>query len=76
LSLKPISANRLIKILAKAGFTPVRRRGSHIILRHADGRLTVVPMHEGEEIGRGLLSKFIKEAGLTREKYLELVDST
>jgi len=33
-------------------------------------------MHEGEEIGKGLLSKIIKEAGLTREKYLELVDST
>lgn len=76
MSLKPISANQLIKILAAVGFTPVRRRGSHVILRHADGRITVVPVHEGEEIGKGLLSKIIKEAGLTREKYLELVAST
>lgn len=52
-SLKPIPADRLIKILAKIGFKPVRQRGSHVILRHADGRSTVIPVHKGEEIGEG-----------------------
>lgn len=53
MSLKPIPADRLIKILAKIGFKPVRQRGSHVILRHADGRSTVIPVHKGEEIGEG-----------------------
>lgn len=72
MSLKPISADKLIKILAKTGFTPVRQRGSHMILRHPDGRSTVVPMHPGEEIGRGLLLKILRDVGLTKKDYLKL----
>jgi predicted RNA binding protein YcfA (HicA-like mRNA interferase family) len=34
----------------------------------------VVPVHGGEEIGRGLLSKIIKDAGLTREEFLKLLE--
>jgi hypothetical protein len=35
--------------------------------------VTVVPIHRGEEIGRGLLSKIIKDAGLTKEEFLKLL---
>ncbi len=73
MSLRPIKAERLIKVLAKAGFKPVRQRGSHVLLKRDDGKVTVVPVHRGEEIGRGLLSKILKEAGLTREEFLELL---
>jgi predicted RNA binding protein YcfA (HicA-like mRNA interferase family) len=72
-SLKPVSADKLIKILAKTGFKPVRQKGSHIILRHPDGRSTVIPNHPGEEIGRGLLLKILRDVSLTREDYLKLV---
>jgi predicted RNA binding protein YcfA (HicA-like mRNA interferase family) len=27
----------------------VRQRGSHVILKRDDGRVTVVPIHRGEE---------------------------
>lgn len=74
MSLRPIPAEKLIKALAKVGFKPVRQRGSHIILKHVDGRLTVIPVHRGEEIGRDLLSKIIKDAGLTREELLKLLE--
>jgi predicted RNA binding protein YcfA (HicA-like mRNA interferase family) len=57
----------------KVGFRPVRQRGSHVILKRDDGRVTVVPIHRGEEIGRGLLSKIIKDAGLTKEEFLKLL---
>jgi predicted RNA binding protein YcfA (HicA-like mRNA interferase family) len=57
----------------KAGFKPVRQRGSHVILKRDDGRVTVVPIHRGEEIGRGLLSKIIKDVGLTKEEFLKLL---
>jgi len=72
-SLRPIPAEKLIKALTKVGFKPVRQRGSHVILKHNDGKVTVVPVHRGEEIGRGLLSKIIKDAGLTREEFLKLL---
>jgi len=32
--------------------------------RHEDGRSTVVPVHAGETIGRGLLAKILRDADL------------
>jgi len=45
----------------------------NVIMKHNDGRVTVVRVHRGEEIGRGLLSKIIKDAELTREEFLKLL---
>jgi len=47
-----------------------------VILRHNDGRITVIPVHRGEEIGGGLLSKIIKDARLTREEFLKILKET
>jgi predicted RNA binding protein YcfA (HicA-like mRNA interferase family) len=58
----PILSDReLIKILKKIGFQKIRQKGSHVFFAHNDGRTTIVPVHPGEDIGRGLLSKIIKE---------------
>jgi predicted RNA binding protein YcfA (HicA-like mRNA interferase family) len=75
MKLKPLPANRVIKILTKIGFQIARQRGSHVFLRHPDGRTTVVPVHKGEVIGRGLLLKIIKDVKLTREECLKLIES-
>jgi len=75
-SLRPLPARKIIKALEKIGFKPVRQRGSHVILKHADGRVTVVPVHKGEQIGRGLLSKIIKDAGITKEEFLNILRQT
>ena len=61
MSLRPLPADKVIKVLVRLGFKPVRQRGSHVILKREDGKVIVVPVHGGEEIGRGLLSKIIKE---------------
>ena len=50
---RPLPAEKVIKALIKIGFQVVRQRGSHVFLRHPDGRTTVVPVHKGEVIGRG-----------------------
>jgi predicted RNA binding protein YcfA (HicA-like mRNA interferase family) len=73
-SLRPLPADKVIKVLVRLGFKPVRQRGSHVILKREDGKVIVVPVHRGEEIGRGLLSKIIKDAGLTREEFLRLLE--
>ena len=63
----PILRGReLIRALAKAGFAVIRIKGSHHFLRHADGRVTLVPAHAGEHIGPGLLSKILRDCELTR----------
>ncbi|MEX2607659.1 MAG: type II toxin-antitoxin system HicA family toxin [Kiritimatiellia bacterium] len=60
-----LTGREVIKVLRKSGFEIVRVRGSHHILRHSDGRATVVPVHRGETIGPGLFSKILKDVELT-----------
>ena len=74
MNLRPIPAKKIIKLLNKIGFEVVRQRGSHVILKHLDGRVTVIPVHSGEDIGRGLLSKIIKDTRITREQFLKLLE--
>ena len=38
-----ITGKKLISLLDKFGFVASRQRGSHVMLRHPDGRATVVP---------------------------------
>ena len=54
----------LVAILEKHGFKPARQRGSHVRMRHPDGRVTTVPVHKGENIGRGLLRKILRDTEL------------
>lgn len=63
-----ITGRKLMSALQSAGFVVTRVKGSHHFLRHADGRTTVVPVHAGESIGPGLLSRILRDVGLTREE--------
>lgn len=63
-----VTGAQLIKTLRKLGFAVIRIKGSHHFLRHADGRSTVVPVHRGETIGRGLLAQILRDCELSREE--------
>ena len=76
MSLKPLQARKVVKVLSFLGFRVVRRHGSHVVLKHPDGRITVVPVHAGEKIGVGLLLKIIKDAKLSKEEFLKLLEKT
>jgi len=60
-----LSGKELVRALRKLGFEVIRIRGSHHFLRHADGRVTVVPVHGKEPIGPGLLGKILQDCGVT-----------
>ena len=45
----------------KIGFEKIGQTGSHIRYRHPDGRLTVIPVHGNEDIGRGLLHEILNQ---------------
>lgn len=68
-----ISGTKLIKALKKAGFEVVRVRGSHHFIQHADGRCTVVPVHRGESIGRGLLAQILRDCDMNRKDFQKLL---
>ncbi len=73
MSLRPLPAGRVLKALKALGFEATRQKGSHVFLQHADGRRTVVPVHKGEEIGRGLLRKIIRDTKVSVTEFLEFV---
>ena len=65
-----LTGEQVIRSLRKEGFKVARRSSSHAILKHPDGRCTVVPVHAGEIIGVGLMSKIQKDIGADRESFI------
>ena len=69
-----LSGREVVKALAKAGFIPVRQKGSHIVMSKSDSagkKGLVVPDHR--EIDKGTLIEIIRQAGLTRDEFLKLL---
>ena len=70
-----LTGEELIKILERMGFEKVRQKGSHVRLKHPDGRVTTVPIHKGRDIPKGLLRKIIREdLGLTVDEFLKFMN--
>jgi predicted RNA binding protein YcfA (HicA-like mRNA interferase family) len=72
--IKPLPAKKVIKALEKIGFKQIRQKGNHLFLRHPDGRTTLITVHPGEVIGKGLIRKIISDAKLTRDEWFELIE--
>jgi predicted RNA binding protein YcfA (HicA-like mRNA interferase family) len=70
-ALSSVTGAQLIRALRKLGFEVVRVKGSHHFVQHPDGRCTVVPVHRGETIGRGLLAQILRDCDLSREELQE-----
>ena len=68
-----VRGKEVIRALKRAGFVVVRTKGSHHILKHADGRQTVVPVHAGDTIGPGLLNQILTDCGLSEREFQELL---
>ena len=64
-----ISAKRMAAILRRLGFDLDRQRGSHAYYKHADGRSVVLPMHAGEDLGKGLIRQILKSIELSVGEY-------
>jgi len=67
-----LTAKELSKAIRKCGFSFYRQRGSHQIWKHSDGRWTTIPVHPGENIGRGLLRKILKDINLQPKEFIKL----
>lgn len=65
---RPTGAD-VVRTLGKVAFEVVRIKGSH----HFDGRATVVPIHAGETIGPGLMSKILRDTELSRDEFIKLL---
>ena len=68
--LHPVQARHVIRFLESLGFVQVRQKGSHKFFRHQDGRTATVPEHKGEDLGRGILAKILRDAGVKPAEFL------
>jgi predicted RNA binding protein YcfA (HicA-like mRNA interferase family) len=68
-----LRGREVIASLRRGGFSVIRIKGSHHFMRHADGRTTVVPVHSGEIIGPGLMSKILKDVEMDTQQFQRLL---
>jgi predicted RNA binding protein YcfA (HicA-like mRNA interferase family) len=67
----PYKARDVLARLQRAGFVVRRQSGSHVVLRHPNGKQTYVAMHAGD-IPTGTFRAILKQAGMTEEEFKEL----
>ena len=58
-----VTGKDLVRLLQQHGWTLEHIRGSHHIL-HKAGKTLAVPVHAGKDLGKGLVARLLKEAGL------------
>ncbi|MCD6570708.1 MAG: type II toxin-antitoxin system HicA family toxin [Deltaproteobacteria bacterium] len=68
--LSPVSFNELVKRLREFGFEGPYGGGKHLYMTKEDLRLTVPNPHR-KEIGVDLLMRILRQAGITKEKWLK-----
>ncbi len=72
--LPSITAEQLIIALQKIGFYSLRQKGSHVRMKHEDKRVVTIPVHARKIIGKGLLLKILRDADLSKEELINLLD--
>lgn len=72
--LPAIKSSKLVTLLKKLGFRKKRQKGSHAFFEHSDGRTTLVPLHKGEDIGRGLLRQILREIELSPKQFFDFLN--
>ena len=68
-----LKGREIVRTLERLGFRTVRTRGSHVFLKHQDGRVTTVPVHSGEIIGPGLLRAILRDIEMTLEEFIRYI---
>lgn len=65
------SGKQVLRALERLGFEEIGRKGSHVKMKHRDGRLIVFPFHD--EIDRFTLKGALKDAEIEVDDFLLVV---
>jgi predicted RNA binding protein YcfA (HicA-like mRNA interferase family) len=66
-----LSGREVLKALERLGFVEVHRKGSHVKMKHPDGRIIVFPFHD--EVDRYTLKGALRDASIEIEDFLRQV---
>lgn len=70
--LPQVKPKHLLRAIQKVGFEIKKQRGSHVDLRHPDGRRTTIPIHN-KTLGKGMLKAILRQTELTVEELRKLL---
>jgi predicted RNA binding protein YcfA (HicA-like mRNA interferase family) len=68
-----VKSEKLVKVLFQLGFLKHHQVGSHAQFKHSDGRRITVPIHRGKEIPCGTLQAIVRDLGISREDFINLL---
>ena len=69
-----VTADEIIRVLEKGGFTLARQSGSHKIYKNSTGKRVTVPYHKGKVLHPKVLTSILKDANLSREDFQNLLE--
>ena len=72
--LRPIPYTVLVRVFELEGFIVARRRGDHIIMTKSGAMRPVVIKQSPRMVAVAHISTNMRTAGLTRERFFELLD--
>mgnify|MGYP001145119073 CR=1 FL=1 len=68
-----VTADKVIRVLERAGFSMVRQSGSHKIYKNKDGVRITIPYHSGKTLHPTIIRNILKDADITVAKFNELL---
>jgi predicted RNA binding protein YcfA (HicA-like mRNA interferase family) len=66
-----LSGRQVVAALERLGFVETHRKGSHVKMRHDDGRVIVFPHHD--EVDRYTLRGALKDASVELDDFLRQI---
>ncbi len=64
-----LSGRQILSTLKRLGFEEVNRKGSHVKMKHPDGRIIVFPFHN--EVDRFTLKGALRDAEVDMNEFVE-----
>ena len=68
-----VKAKDFIRVISKLGYKLHRQKGSHAIYKNLSDQRVVVPIHPGQYLKPGTLLGMIKDIGLEKTEFLNLL---
>lgn len=65
------SGKQVVRALERLGFAEIARKGSHVKMKHPDGRIMVFPFHD--EIDRFTLKGALRDAEIDIDAFIDAV---
>jgi predicted RNA binding protein YcfA (HicA-like mRNA interferase family) len=66
-----LSGRHVVKTLERLGFVEVHRKGSHVKMKHKDGRVIVFPFHD--EVDRFTLKGALRDAEFDVDEFIKII---